>query len=256
MITELNSKKLVVISDLHLGNPFCKAKQRTVDFIHWAARNGYDICINGDGFEIAQASFSKIARDVPDIFQAIKSVAKQGHVIYYVVGNHDMLLENFLNDWGGFRVVPFLNVWSGSSRVRIEHGHLYDPFFVRSPQVYEFATWLGGIVLQVAPAAYRLWIYFEKLRSRLLHRQGKVIVGESYAFAQAAKELTDRGFDHVIFGHTHHVGRVVLGPTQTYLNPGSWLLGTDFVEIVDGQVRLMKWNPKMPHDLTPSLGLA
>ena len=81
MITEIRDQKLVVISGLHLGNPFSKAKNPTVEFFHWAGREGYDIVINGDGFEIAQVSFSKIARDVPEVFHAIKSfTAKEPHV--------------------------------------------------------------------------------------------------------------------------------------------------------------------------------
>ena len=74
MITEIRNRKLVVISDLHLGNPFSKAKNPTVEFLHWAARYDYDVIINGDGFEIAQVSFSKIARDVPESFSRSQNV--------------------------------------------------------------------------------------------------------------------------------------------------------------------------------------
>ena len=67
MITNVKSEKLVVISDLHLGNPFSEAKKKVIPFLKWAAAQGYDICINGDGLEIAQASFNKIAFDVPEL---------------------------------------------------------------------------------------------------------------------------------------------------------------------------------------------
>ena len=135
MITEIRDQKLVVISDLHLGNPFSQAKKSTVEFFYWAAANGYDIVINGDGFEIAQVSFAKIARDVPEVFHAIKSFTNRGRNVYYVIGNHDIVMEHFLNDWGGFKMAPFLNVWSGDKRIRVEHGHLYDPAFVNNPEL-------------------------------------------------------------------------------------------------------------------------
>lgn len=57
MITDIRSDKLVVFSDLHLGNPFSHAKYVTCEVLRWASLNGYDIVINGDGFEIAQVSF-------------------------------------------------------------------------------------------------------------------------------------------------------------------------------------------------------
>lgn len=241
MITEIQSKKLAVISDLHLGNPCCKTKRNVIRFLHWAAEQGYDICINGDGFEIAQVSFRKLAEDVPDVLHTLKLIAKKGCNTYYVVGNHDIAFENFLDDWGSFKMAPFLNVSSGDTRIRIEHGHLYDPFFVRYPRLYEFSTVVAGFFLSVSPRFYKLWIKFEEFRSARRARRGEVITGESPSFAAAARELSLRGFDHIIFGHTHHVGEVDLGQGKKYFNPGSWMMGCTFVEIHDGAASLKQW---------------
>lgn len=242
MITDIEAPRLAVISDLHLGNPFSKAKGPSVDFLAWSLRNGYDVCINGDGFEIAQASFTRIAQDVPEVFHALKALTSKGRNVYYVVGNHDIALEHFLNDWGGFKVAPFLNVSSGKSRIRVEHGHLYDPFFVRNPEMYEFLTWLGGFALKASPKLYKVWIAFEKFKSRFVWKKdGKGIVGEHGNFVEAARELSERGFDSVVFGHTHHAGQVDLGDGRTYYNCGSWLMDTTYVEIADGRAELKRW---------------
>jgi UDP-2,3-diacylglucosamine pyrophosphatase LpxH len=245
VITEIQSNKLVIISDLHLGNPFSRAKQMTVEFMNWAILNGYDICINGDGFEIAQVSFSKVARDIPEVLQAMRAATKAGRNLYYVVGNHDIVFENFLNDWGGFKVAPFLNLWSGNSRIRIEHGHLYDPFFVRNPDLYEFATWLGGFALKLHPSLYNLWIKFEKFKSRFRKKSATGILGEHPAFNEAAVELLERGFDTVVFGHTHHAGEVDHGDGKKYFNSGSFMLGTAYIEIVNGRVEKKNFPFKM-----------
>jgi UDP-2,3-diacylglucosamine pyrophosphatase LpxH len=242
MITEIRDKKLAVISDLHLGNPFSKAKGPTVEFFHWAAQEGYDIVINGDGFEIAQVSFAKIARDVPEVFHAIKTFTSKGHNIYYVIGNHDIVLENFLNDWGGFKMAPFLNVWSGGQRLRIEHGHLYDPFFVKSPELYEFVTWLAGLALNLHPSLYKAWVGFEKFKSKYIWKKTEGgIVGEHSAFRDAAIELSQRGFDYVVFGHTHHAGQTALPEGRHYFNTGSWLMGTPFLDINNGKIEFKRW---------------
>lgn len=244
MITEIRDAKLAVISDLHLGNPFSKAKNATVEFLYWAARNEYDVVINGDGFEIAQVSFSKIATDVPEVFHALKSFTSRGRNVYYVIGNHDIVLENFLNDWGGFKMAPFLNVWSGDQRIRIEHGHLYDPFFVRNPELYEFLTWFAGIALKLHPSLYKMWIAFEKMKSKLFwERSESGIPGEHKAFFGAATELAQRGFDAVVFGHTHHAGATTLPGGAKYFNTGSWLMGTPFLDIADGQMVMRRWTP-------------
>lgn len=246
MITEIRDRKLLVISDLHLGNPFSKAKNPTVEFLHWASRHGYDVVINGDGFEIAQVSFTKIARDVPEVFHALKTFTSKGLNVYYVVGNHDIVLENFLNDWGGFKMAPFLNVWSRDQRIRIEHGHLYDPFFVKRPELYEFVTWIAGFALKLHPSLYKMWIKFEKLKSKYLWKKSSNgIAGEHSSFHDAAVELSQRGFDAVVFGHTHHAGSSDLPGGKRYFNTGSWLMGTPFLEIRDGHLQLRRWHRDM-----------
>ncbi len=240
MITTIRASRLAIISDLHLGNPFNRRRGEIIAFLHWAAEAGYDIVINGDGLEIAQASLASVARDVPEFVHALRRLSTEGRTVYYVVGNHDIALENFLEDWGSLRVAPFLNIESGGKRIRVEHGHLYDPFFVKSPRLYEAATWLGGVLLKIYPPLYRAWIGLERWRSywRLKTRG---IVGEPPEFAEAAREIARRGFDFVIFGHTHHSGQIQLDDGASYLNPGSWLLASNFVEISEGEVSLRAW---------------
>ena len=241
MITNARSSKLVVISDLHLGNPFSRGRHDAIKFLKWAAKEEYDICINGDGLEIAQVSFTKLAVELPDVVRTLKEINKMGRSVYYVVGNHDMALEHFLEDWGPLKVCPFLNLISGRKRVRIEHGHLYDPFFVNSPTLYELATRFGGVLLAIHPQIYRLWIAFEKLKAKFRTRKAG-IDGEPPEFQDAAVEITRRGFDAVIFGHTHHGGHVNLPDNKEYLNSGSWLLSCDYIEIVNGHIKHRKWN--------------
>lgn len=240
MMTKTESERLIVISDLHLGNPFSRKRFQAISFLKWAAAEKYDICINGDGLEIAQTSFTKLAREIPEVIRTIKEIGRSGGKLYYVVGNHDMALEHFLEDWGMLKVCPFLNVNSGNKRIHIEHGHLYDPFFVNYPVLYEFLTKLGGVALAIHPGLYKLWIYFEKFKA-YLRAQRTGIVGEPREFAIAADEICSRGFDAVIFGHTHHRGKLELADGKMYLNSGSWLLSCDYIEINRGEIYLKVW---------------
>jgi UDP-2,3-diacylglucosamine pyrophosphatase LpxH len=242
VITDVHTRRLVVLSDLHLGNPFSSVRRRTVEFLDWAAREGIDICLNGDGFEVAQVSFARLTQDVPEVLRALKNAHARGSRVYYVVGNHDIVFEHFLSDWGFLRLAPFLNVRSGVARIRVEHGHLYDPFFVAYPRLYDFCTWLGGLALKISPGLYRQWIRFEKLRGRSFSRCGTSgISGEPASFYAAASNLEARGFDGVVFGHTHHAGQSSLPLGGRYLNPGSWMLGSKYVYIDDGVIELREY---------------
>ena len=240
MITSIVSDRLVVISDLHLGNPFSDAKKKVLPFLKWAAAEKFDVCINGDGLEIAQSSFAKVAFEVPEFFRVLGEFKRAGREVFYVTGNHDIALEHFLEDWGVMKVSPFLNVLSGETRVRIEHGHIYDPFFVRYPVMYDRLTHFGGILLKINPNLYKLWITFEKWTSnRRAKKSG--IVGEKPHFREAAEELSRRGFDSIIFGHTHHPGQRELENGSSYYNTGSWMLTPHYAKIENGKVSLEEW---------------
>jgi UDP-2,3-diacylglucosamine pyrophosphatase LpxH len=57
---------------------------------------------------------------------------------------------------------------------------------------------------------------------------------------RAAEMLLDRGFDAVVFGHTHYPELVDL-PSGTYANCGTWMDEGSYVEIDAGHVALRAW---------------
>ena len=242
MRTNVREERLIIISDLHLGNPFFHSKRPITEFLNYVKGTNYSLCINGDGLDIAQTSITKLALEVPEIITQLMQIAYIGHRVYYVVGNHDLVFEHFIVARGGFHVVPFLNVLSGEKRIRVEHGHLYDPFFVKHPILYELSTKVSGYILNIHPGAYRLLLAWERMRSKFERYNIKGgIVGEPPAFHKAVRELAQRGFDVVIFGHTHHKGVVDLGDGKTYINSGSWLAGTPYIQVDQGKVELKSW---------------
>jgi UDP-2,3-diacylglucosamine pyrophosphatase LpxH len=239
VIIDTRQERLVVVSDLHVGNPYSAASRNLGTFLEDASRRGYNVCINGDGFEILQARFASLAADSVGVLQSLRRVIDAGRSVFYVVGNHDIALENFLSAWSGIQITPFLNVISGAARIRIEHGHLYDPSFVKSPRFYEWMTRAAGPLLHFYPDVYRLWTAYEGFKHRLhgaLHGGGSESV-----YHDAARMLLRRGFDVVVFGHTHNSEEVVFEAGQRYFNSGNWLRGGTFVEIDHGQVSLRRW---------------
>ncbi len=241
MKTNVSEDRLLIISDLHLGNPFCDTKRQITEFLSYVASSDYSLCINGDGLEIAQGSTDKLVHQAPEVIFQLSRIYQSGRKVYYVVGNHDIIFEHFVEAWGGIHIVPFLNVVSGDKRIRIEHGHLYDPFFVGYPNLYEFATRFSGYFLKVYPGFYNLLIQFHRLRGRLTRRRAKGIVGERPAYIEAVRELARRGFDVISFGHTHHAGTVDLGGGKLYVNSGSWMVRPSYVQIDQGKVELKRW---------------
>lgn len=240
MIIDTVQERLLVVSDLHVGNPYSAATRNLREFFEFAESGRYNVCINGDGFEILQARFASLATEAASVLHRIRRLIERGSSVLYVVGNHDIALENFLTAWSGINITPFLNVTSGNTRIRIEHGHLYDPSFVQNPRLYEWLTRAAGPFLHFYPDVYRLWTNYEnaRQRARRILRGGR---GERSVYHEAAEMLLRRGFDAVVFGHTHQSEDVVLGSGGRYLNCGTWVRGGSFVEIDHGQVALRRW---------------
>lgn len=248
MITQISSHRLLVVSDLHLGNPYFKAKRDVNEFLDYAVKTDASICINGDELDVLQTSFSRIARDTPEVFSRFKRVADNGQKVYYVIGNHDLPLEYFFENWGFVQVVPFLNVVSGGRRIHVEHGHLYDPHYLANQSFYALMTSLAGIALKIFPSVYKLWTRIKRSDERARSRRSGIegIVGEHRNYIEAAEEILSRGFDTVVFGHTHRSGVVDLGEDRQYLNTGSWLGKPNFIEINDGVTELKPWSNGAP----------
>ena len=240
MILDIEEDRLFVISDLHLGNPASTAATRVLPFLDYVADEGASLCIDGDGFDMLQTSFKRLVNSGVPVLAKLRRIAANGGNVYYVVGNHDLVLEHFLDSILTLDVSPFLNVRSGHERIRIEHGHLYDPFFAQYPDLYERATRLAGLALFVRGDVYRGWTWLsDKADQRRRARAGEDITTASYCHA-AAEMLLARGFDTVVFGHAHNAEHVQM-PSGTYVNCGNWLRSANYVEIDHGDVALKTW---------------
>ena len=239
MIIDAVEERLLVVSDLHLGSPASTAERRLVGFLDHAASIGASVCINGDGFDLLQSSFSRLARASLPILSKLRTVQEAGGRVHYVVGNHDIVLEHFLQHVLVFQMSPFLNVRSGDRRIRVEHGHLYDPFYSRFPRLYGFAGRAFGMTMFLHRDFYKVWSTLADAVDR--YRRGRA--GEATELSphhRAAEMLLGRGFDAVVFGHTHYPEVVAL-PSGTYLNSGTWMHGGWYVDIDHGRVTLRTW---------------
>jgi UDP-2,3-diacylglucosamine pyrophosphatase LpxH len=237
MILRANEERMVVVSDLHLGNPASHAASTFRSFLEYVRVEGFALCLNGDVVEMLQTRFSHLIREVLPLMTQISRLRREGRRVYYVVGNHDIYVEHFLDEWLGTAVCPFLNITSGGKRIRVEHGHLYDPFFAKSPAVYESLTRLGGYFLFMRPMFQPLPRSTARNQDARGGSGGDVVAALNHH--RAAEALLRRGFDVVIHGHTHLKESVELGD-GLYINSGTWMNGT-YVEIDSGLVQLKQW---------------
>jgi UDP-2,3-diacylglucosamine pyrophosphatase LpxH len=270
MITAVREERLLVVSDIHLGNRLFPAVHRHLGaLIRFAHRNRYSLCINGDGVDIMQMSLGRLTRELSACYRELRAFPDAGLKVYYVVGNHDILIEHFLEDWGSIIAVPFLNLYSGDLRIRIDHGHLHDEMFLRFPRLYTAVTVIGRWAISLSPRVYEQVEVVNEAAVSLVRRlaggpraaaaggSDAGIPGEHPSFREAAEEVSLRGFDAVIFGHTHHPGHVTLRSGAVYYNTGSWLRRPRCVTIDHGRIwfglvsELLEGQPRVVEPAAP-----
>ena len=246
MITDVREERLIVTSDTHIGSYFCDARPGLVRLLDYARTEGYNVCINGDGIDVLHSSLMKMTVEAASLLREFRRIAED-ITIYYTIGNHDIILEHYLGEWGKIRLVPFLNVRSGDKRIRVEHGHLYDPFLMKHPDLQPALTKFIGCAAASYPPWFKAEEHFKRLRYRGLPRllgrrtatsSGVELHDENPSFLDAAEELAQRGFDAVVFGHTHHAGvKPLNGGDATYFNTGAWSRGPHYAVIESGRIR-------------------
>ncbi len=239
--------RLLVVSDIHLGNSFFRADRQLRRFFDYVADEGFHLCINGDGVDLLQTSLLRMTRQLSRTLEPLERIVRRGCRIYYTIGNHDIVLEHFIDDFSILQVAPFLNLTSGDKRIRIEHGHLYDPVFSKNPQLYFWITRVGGMFLNIHPGLYHFHTGWKRM-AKLWRKSSEApsedaigIKGESPYFLQAVQELWERGFDTVVFGHTHLQGQVSNENNKTYYNTGSWFRRPHYLKIEHGNIELLEW---------------
>jgi UDP-2,3-diacylglucosamine pyrophosphatase LpxH len=236
-----DEERLFIISDTHIGNPSFENKERIIKFLDFVIAQGVNLAINGDGIDFLQPSLHNFVSVLPDAFRRVVRIAQE-HVIYYIVGNHDIYFEQFLFDLETFKVVPFLNIRSGKKNIRIEHAHIYDDLYIRYPKAYHVIGKLWGYFLRRLPGLYPTYGLLEKITGtvRVVRKVSESSSEEKPVYRNAAALILERGFDAVIFGHTHRARTLEINTDKFYYNTGSWFEHPHYVEINNGVIKLNK----------------
>ncbi len=277
-----NQKTVIVVSDLHIGdggprdNFAADGKECQFSlFLDYVQQQEAELIILGDLFEFWQ---SNIGRTLVRRLGLLDRLARMQAV--YVVGNHDADLEDLIGT--GLLAHPFFERMSGpfsrqigGRTFRFMHGHEVDPFNRDgTPRWGRIMAILCGIMedrkgspllsaggftekslLSFSRSFMWLWNnsvnWFEKSRSD----EPPHSVAESLTPAQEPsrvkgilslyqKDRRQKGYDVLVAGHTHRVGRV----GDWYANSGCWVgLRNHFLTITPvGEVYISEWKNGRP----------
>lgn len=215
----------LIVSDTHIGSMYSK-EEKLLNFLKETYFD--ELILAGDIVEfLRNPSFTPFTSDLFNYIHSLKDKK-----IVYVVGNHDVAFDSFVNK--KVMNVQFKKeyVFTYSKRVyRIVHGDEYDKGIVNKKYLMQFVSFLQNLFERVfkidLSTAYAKWVS----KKRKLIRIWDII-------------SWNPEIDVLIMGHTH-IPEVLIWvdkneKIKTYVNTGDWVNNCTYAIIKDGQIRLRK----------------
>jgi UDP-2,3-diacylglucosamine pyrophosphatase LpxH len=247
------------LSDLHLGSPGCKARQIVKFLRHNDAETLYLVGDIFDGWKLKTKFYW--TPDHTRVIKAILAKARRGTKVYYLTGNHDAFMRQFVKNrlrLGRIRVVhELVHTTADGRKLLVQHGDQYDAVIRNMPGLsyagdfaYETllkaSDWLGKLQrrFDVAPA-FSLSA-FAKYRV-------KSVVQYLSGFDEAVYYQCRRlGLNGAVCGHTHHAEvRHIRNGIVSY-NCGDWVEScTALSEDARGHIRILEATAEQARPAAP-----
>lgn len=243
--------RTIWISDTHLGTPGCQA-ERLLEFLRTTeSEKLYLVGDIIDGWQLKRQWYWNQSHN--NLVQLVLKKAKKGTSVYFIPGNHDEAMRQFIGlDFGGIRIRDeMVHVTAAGKRMLVLHGDRFDG-------VIACAKWLAYIGDSLYTGILKLNQTFNSWRARAglpywslsqyLKLKVKNAVSYISSFEEAlAEEARKMNLDGVICGHIHKPEIRDIGGV-TYCNDGDWVESLSaLVEEPCGQLRLVTWHEIVGH---------
>lgn len=239
------------ISDVHLGTRDCKASSLLSFLKNNRCRQLYLVGDIIDGWRISTSKWFWPSEHNKVLRQLLRKAEKEHTKIFYIPGNHDEFLKEYLHDhqlqMGNIHVRKEMeHTCATGQKLWIVHGDLFDG-----------VTRHHRLVLLLGDIGYglliRLNIWLNRARHLLKMPYWSLSASIKLRLKSASSYITDfeqsvaheakrRGYDGVICGHIHHANQRFIEGIG-YYNCGDWVDScTALAEDKDGGIHIIRWN--------------
>jgi UDP-2,3-diacylglucosamine pyrophosphatase LpxH len=247
--TPIKRHRTLWISDVHLGSPGCQAQRLT----RFLARNDCEtLYLVGDifdGWRLKKRFFWTPAHT--RVIKAILAKARHGTKVFYITGNHDEFMRQFVSKQlrlGRVRVRnEIAHTTADGRRLLVIHGDVFDAVVTQMPWLahagdvgYEAALW-GGAKLNAL--LRRLDLPDLPVSSHLKLAVKSAVQYLSGFDEQVLARCRTDGFNGVVSGHTHHAeARMIRSGIFSY-NCGDWVEScTALAEDARGRISVLRYS--------------
>jgi UDP-2,3-diacylglucosamine pyrophosphatase LpxH len=240
----------IFLSDIHLGTRACQAG-RLLEFLK--AYSAENIFLLGDIVDLWAMSRGAVHWSAAQntVVQKLLRRARHGDKIFFIPGNHDEALREYIGtSFGDVTVIDdMVHTAADGRRYLLLHGDAFD-------QVTRHHRWVALLGDKAYDVLVEFNIYLSWLR-RTFKRPGywslagyakrkiKTAVNFIFDFEDSVlHHVREKNLDGAICGHIHWP---IIKETNGlfYLNCGDWVDScTAIVEHLDGRMELIAWNPQ------------
>lgn len=250
-IIRQKAKKILMVSDLHVDTWDEQHRIIFQDFMDYAISDASEVIFLGDLLDLPSNNAFAATNAIRELLGWWAKLAENGVKITYLVGNHDVLMSLFPVHLPRFTMLspsrknPYFRTLGGRV-VFLEHGHMHDPLYTSG--IYGAMHAVEGM-LAIDTNVVGAWA-LEKIRDRFpqlrhveppAHRPGLPDVINRIWEKAAQETLNLFPCEGVIMGHTHTPQVLWYGPEKFYLNTGTWVDLSTYVEVSEEELLLKDW---------------
>lgn len=223
----------VIISDVHLGSPVCRAKQLVEVLEGFRFKR---LILNGDIFD--DVNFKRLSGAHWKFLSYLRKVSnpERNLQVVWVEGNHDEMLSEIISVIIGIPAYKEFEWEHAGKRILAIHGHQWDRFLNENVFISKVAAAFYLFTQRFGKGRQTISRFLKRRSKRWLRLTGKVANG-AIDYAKA------NGMDVVICGHTHHIFEKEDKGVK-YYNSGCWTDVPSSLVVIEhsGEIKIEEFN--------------